>query len=145
MPRLDPGAAPLEAAGDVHQAAEVAREHELRAGRLDRRHLVVDHLGRDLGVLDAEGAAEAAADLGVRELGELEALHAREQPAGLAPDPELAQARAGIVVGRAHRQLGRDRAHAQHVDEKADQLMGPRGEVARALAVRASRASNSSG
>ena len=71
--------------------------------------------------------------------------NAREQPARLALDAELAQARAGIVIGGARRQLGRDRLDAADVDQEGGQLEGARRELARPLAHRPSRASNSSG
>ena len=103
---------------------------QIGAGRLDVGDLVAHHLGRDLRILDAEGAAEAAADLGIRQLVELQPAHAREQPARLLLDAELAQARAGIVVGGARRQARLDRLDAAHVGEEADQLEGARGQVA---------------
>ena len=56
--------------------------------------LLLDDGVGDLGVLDREGAAKAAADLVLVHLDELQALDAGEQRARLALDAELAQARA---------------------------------------------------
>ena len=59
----------LQLARHVHQAAEIAGEQRAGAGRGDRRGLLLDDGVGDVGILDAERAAEAAADVGVRQLG----------------------------------------------------------------------------
>ena len=51
------------------------------------------------GYLTQKVPAEAAADIGRRELGKRQPVNAREQAPGLDPDPEFAQARTRIVVG----------------------------------------------
>ena len=51
---------------------------------------------------------------------------------GCARDAELAQARAGIMVGDRPRKARRDGGDAEHVDEEARQLEGPAGELVRA-------------
>ncbi len=68
--RLDTEALPGELAGDVEEATEVAGEHGIGAGRGDLGRLVGHHLIRDFRVFDAERAAEAAAQLGLRQLAE---------------------------------------------------------------------------
>ena len=55
--------------------------------------LLRHHPGRDLGILDAEGAAEAAADLALLHLEQRQPVDAGQQLARLALDLELAQAR----------------------------------------------------
>ena len=90
----------LELAGHVEQAAEIAGEQRVGAGRRDIRGLVAHHLVGDLRILDAERAAEAAAHFGARQLGELRPVDRAQEKARLLLDAELAQARAGIVIGR---------------------------------------------
>ena len=65
MAHLDVGAAARQLAGHVHQAAEIAGEQRRGAGRLDIAGLLVDDGVGDLGIFDREGAAEAAADVGI--------------------------------------------------------------------------------
>ena len=136
VPDLHGRALALEPAGDVEQAAQVAGQHEGRPGARDVGRLVGHHLGRDLGVLDAEGAAEAAADLGGRHLGELEAAHAGEEAARLALHLELAQAGAGVVVGGGDGGRRVDRLHAHDVREEAHQLVAARRQLLRPRAHR---------
>ena len=135
MADRDRRAAPRQPSGDVHEAAEVAREHQLGTGGGDVGCLVVDHFGRDLRVLDAEGAAEAAAHLGAGQLDQLETAYALQQAARLLLDAELAQAGAGIVVSGPRRAFGINARHPDHVGEEADQLVGTSGELACPLAV----------
>ena len=61
----------------------------------------VDHGVGDVGILDAERAAEAAADLGVLHLRQRQPVDGGQQLARLRLDAELAQARAGVVIGDA--------------------------------------------
>ena len=83
----------LQLAGHVHQAAEIAGEQQAGAGRRDVRRLLGDDGVGDVGILDAERAAEAAADVGVAHLGEREARRrVREQLCAAAP---ARRARAG--------------------------------------------------
>ena len=77
--------APPQAAADVHQARAVAGADAVRARRDDRRQLLVEHRRRDVGVLDGERAAEAAALLGLREVDELEPGTARRSRSGASP------------------------------------------------------------
>ena len=66
MANFDPSTLPVELAGHVEQAAEIAGEHGAGAGGGDVRRLLAGHAVGELGILDAEGAAEAAAQLGAR-------------------------------------------------------------------------------
>ena len=77
-------------------------------------------------ILDAEGAAEAAADLRSRQLGQPQALDRRQQLARLLLDAELAQAGAGVVIGDGAVEARRHAGNAAHVREERDQLVGPR-------------------
>ena len=90
--------------------------------------LLVDHRVGDVGVLDRERAAEAAAYLAVGHLDEFEAGDLGEQRARLALDVELAQARAAVVIGRAARRARRARVHAAHIDQEGGQLVDALGE-----------------
>ena len=58
-------AEPLQPARHVHQAAEIAREQRAGAGRRDVLGLLGDDGVGDVGIFDAERAAEAAAHIGV--------------------------------------------------------------------------------
>ena len=91
---------------------------------LDVLGLGVDDGAGDVAVLDREGAAEAAAHVAVLHLDEGQALHAGEQLARLGPDAELAQARAGIVIGDGAVEGGLDLGDAEHVDQEARELVG---------------------
>ena len=50
-----------EGAADVHQTAAILADHALCASGAQRIGLVPDHGAGDVGLLDGEGAAEAAA------------------------------------------------------------------------------------
>ena len=110
---------------DVHQAAVVAGDQHLRAGLAHVAGLVGDHRHRGVGVLDREGAAEAAALLGPRQLDEVEAAHRLQQPCGPVADAQHPQRVAGRVVGHAVREVRADVGHPEHVDEELRQLVGP--------------------
>ena len=103
----------LEAAGHVHQAAQVAGQHQVGAGGRDVLDLVRDHPGRDLGILDAERAAEPAADLALVHLEQAQPVDTGQELARLALDLELAQARAAVVIGGGRRRTG-PRPRARH-------------------------------
>ena len=117
-------AAAFQASGDVHQAAHVAGENEIGAGRGDVVGLDVGNGRRNVRVLDAEQPAEPATGFRLLALAQFEPGDGGEERARLALDAELAQARAGIVIGCRRRQPRRDPGHASHVGEKRDQLMG---------------------
>ena len=61
-------------AGHVHQAAEIAGEQQVGAGRGDVLGLALDDGVGDVGILDREGAAEAAAHIGIGHLDQLAGL-----------------------------------------------------------------------
>ena len=93
------------------------------------RALLGDDGVGELAIFDREGAAEAAADVAVLELDEPQALDAREQLARLLAHAELAQARAGIVIGRrCRRSAPRPRVTPERIDEEADELAALGGE-----------------
>src|SRR5438477_989941 len=89
----------LELAGDGEEAAEVAGEHRPGAGGGDRGGLLLGDGAGDVGVLDAERAAEAAALFRAAELAQRQPGDRLEELARLALDAELAEVRAGVVVG----------------------------------------------
>ena len=71
----------LQHAADLHQAGVVGRRRTPSAPvSSDAGDLVVDHRRRDVGVLDRERAAEAAALVAPRQRDELEAAHRLQQP-----------------------------------------------------------------
>ena len=71
--------------------------HTLGAGAQHVAHLVGQHRGRDVGVLQRERAAEAAAGLGVGQLDQVETAHLAQQPvaAGRRPAAGAASGRSG--------------------------------------------------
>src|SRR5262245_50643297 len=99
MSDLDPSTSAMDLSCDVQQAAEISRQHCLGAGRGDICFLRAAPLVADVGVLDAQGAPEAAAYLRTGEFRQAEPADRREQPARLVLDPELAQPRAPVVIG----------------------------------------------
>jgi hypothetical protein len=113
--------------------AEIAGQQHRRAGGGDVSRLLGDDGIGDFAVFHGEGAAEAAARVGLVHLDEFEPLDAGEQLARLALHAEFAQARAGIVIGGPADMPGAHARHAAHVDEKAGQLMRLVGEGLRAL------------
>ena len=111
---------------DVHQAGVVAGDQHLGAGVADVPRLVGAHRDRGVGVLQGEGAAEAAALLGV---GQVDQGRGRAPPRAAArpvADAEHPQRVAGRVVGHPVREVGADVGHAEHVDEELAELVGPR-------------------
>ena len=113
----------LQLARHVEQAAEVAREQHVGAGGGDRGGLLLDDRVGDVGIFHAERAAEPAADVGVRELPDLQSVDRAQQLPRLLADLQFAQAGTGVVVGDAAVERRFDAGHAAHVDEEADQLV----------------------
>ena len=85
----------------VHEAAEVACQQHVRAGGGDLLRLTLDDGIGDVGILDREGAAEAAAHVRIGKLDQLQAPNRAQELARLLADTELAQAGAAVVVGGA--------------------------------------------
>ena len=120
----------LKLAGHVHEAPEIAREHRVGAGRRGcRRSFRATIAFESSPYLVANSAAEAAADLRVGQFDQLQPLDAREQPPRLRLDAELAQARAGIVIGDRSVIARRDLLDAHDVDQEADQFVRLCGET----------------
>src|SRR6478735_6218759 len=103
------GAQPGEAAADVHEARRVARGHDLGPSREDRAHLVGEHRGRGVGVLDRERPAEAAARVRGGQLDEVDAADRPEQPEWHVADPEHVDEQLGELVGAGGDHLGTGR------------------------------------
>ena len=116
------GVQPGEAAVDVHEAGVVARGADFGARLRNGVHLFVQHGGGDFGVLDGEGAAEAAALIGIGEFDESEALDGFEQALRLVADVERAQGVAGGVDGDGVGVRGADIGNAEFVDEEFGEL-----------------------
>ena len=84
--------------------------------------LVGQHRRRRVGVLDREGAAEAAALLGGRQLDEVEAAHRAQQPHRRVADLQQPQRVARRVVGHAVVERRADVLHPQPPDQELRQL-----------------------
>src|ERR1051325_5749474 len=97
--RRDRLAVALQLARHVHQTAEIPGEQHGGAGRRGVRRLLLDDRVGDVRILDAEGAAEPAADVGIAHLRERESAHRAKQPARLDAHAALAQARAAVGTG----------------------------------------------
>ena len=121
----------LQLAGHVHEATEVARKQQVRAGCGNVVGLLADDHVRDRRIFDAERAAEPAANFGVPHFPDLESLDGSQQLAGLPLDAELAQPRAGVVIGRAAPIACRNGLNPEHVHQKRDELEGLRRECFR--------------
>ena len=120
-------------AGHVHQAAEIAAEQQVGAGGFDIAGLFADDGVGNIGIFHAESPAEAAAGLLAFERAQLQALDRAEQRARLRLDAKLAQAGAGIVIGRAGLAGDVLRAEAAQIDQKTQQFMGLGGKFFGAL------------
>ncbi len=131
MADLHVGSHAAELAGDVHEAAEVARHQRAGAALHHGRGLALDDGVGQLAVFHREGAAEAAAHVGVLGFDEVEAPHGAEQAPRLLADAELAQARTGVVVGHRAVEGGIDAADAHHVGQEGHELVGAGGQLLR--------------
>ena len=128
MARLHRLARALQLARHVHQAAEIAGEKGVGAGRDDLVALARDDCVGEFAVLDSEGYAEATADVGLVEFDQAQTFDAGEQLARLVMHAKLAQARARIVIGGDAGKARRDAGHAELVDQEACQLVALGGE-----------------
>ncbi len=104
--RGDAAALPGQAAADVHQAGRVAAGAQLGAGAADVGGLVREHRRGDVRVLHREGAAEAAALVGLGQLGQFDAADRAQQVQLPVAEPEQAHAVAAGVVGDPVREVG---------------------------------------
>src|SRR6478752_10349843 len=129
MSAADARALSCELAGDVDEAAEIAREQQLRLGGRDVRRLAADHGVGDIGVLPAKEPAEATASLGLGHLDELGAGKPAEQLARLALDAKLTQARAAVMVGDAPGKRAGHGRELAHIDQEGDELVHTLGEA----------------
>ena len=96
--------------------------------------LRADDRVREFAVFGREQSAKAAADLRIGQFDQLQALDSGQKPPRLRLDPELAQARAGIVIGDGSLIARRDLLDAHDVDQEADQFVRLFGETARPAA-----------
>ena len=119
----------LQLAGHVQQAAEVAAEQDLGPGALDGGSLFSNDGVGDRRVLDAEGAAEAAADIVAFQRHHLQLVDRCQQLARLGEDAELAQARAAVMVGGSRRKGATRGPELHHVDQEAGQLEAAPGQA----------------
>jgi hypothetical protein len=121
---------PRQLPGDIQEAAEFPREHQLRT-----RCFAVFGFGRDHGIGDVrklhrEQAAETATRLSAWHLDQLHSRHAGKQPAGLLLDLQLAQTGATVMVGHAALEAARHRRHTAHIDQERHELMHAFGKCA---------------
>src|SRR5207245_4365844 len=96
---LDRGFPAVQAAFEVEQASEVAAHEAVGARRRDRCELPVQHAAGDVGVLDGEEAAEAAAFLRLGEWHRLDAVDGPDQRLRLFADAEASQQMTRRMVG----------------------------------------------
>src|SRR6478736_3393025 len=108
---------------DVGQARVVAGGQYLGAGVAHVPGLVGAHGHGRVGVLEREGAAEAAALVGGGELQQRQATNVLEQLPRLLADAEHPQRVAGRVVGDRVRVVRAHVGHAEHVDEELRELV----------------------
>lgn len=115
-------------APDVHEAGVVGAAQDVGPGGDGVTDLVLPHRGRNIGVLQSEGAAEAAALLGAGQFAQLQPVDGFQQPPGPVAEAEEPQPVAGRVVGHGVREVGPDVGHPEHVHEELGQLVGAGGE-----------------
>ena len=99
MERADGHAALLDAAADVHQTAAIACGESVCARLRGEVELIVQHCSGDLRVFYGEGAAEAAADLGLLHFNQFNTGERVQQGARLCESAEFAAEVAAFVVG----------------------------------------------
>ena len=129
MQRAHPGAEPVQASADVHQARVVGGGAHLGARVEHVAQLVGEHGGRDVGVLDGERPAEPAALAARRAARSARSRAPRAAGAGGAsPTPQQPQRMAGRVVGDPVGEVGPDVLDAHPVDEQLRELEHPRRE-----------------
>jgi hypothetical protein len=117
----------------VHQAGRVTGGADLGAGRQHLPHLVGEHCGGGVGVLERERATEAATLVGVGQRDQLEPAH---PPQRRLADPQHPQRVAGRVVGDPVREVRADVLDAEHVDQQLRQLVRPGGHQLRPVGQR---------
>ena len=126
------GALAREPAADVQQARAVKRRAHLGAGIEDRAHLVGQHRRRGVGVLDREGAPEAAAALGLGQLDEVDPAHVAQQGQRRVADREHPQRVAAGVVGHAVGEVGARRRSTPSSSTRNSESSNTRGASASA-------------
>lgn len=89
----------LQSSRDVEKTAEITSQQGIRADRFDVRDLIRHDARGEFGVLDAKGAPETAAHVGVRHFRYPDPHHPRQEKPRLTMDAEFPQSRAGIMVG----------------------------------------------
>ena len=114
-----PRAAAGKAAADMHEARVVARRDDLRPGVEGAAQLVGEHGHRDVGVLDGEGAAEAAALRGLGQLDQVDAAYRPQQPHRRVAHAQLTQRMAGRVPGHP---VGVVRPHVLYAELSGEEL-----------------------
>jgi hypothetical protein len=90
----------LQATADLHEATAVAGHDCVGARGPDVVDLVLQHGAGYVRVLDAEGAAETATDLGLFHLDEVHSWEASDEGPRLLDDSKLAAKVARLVIGR---------------------------------------------
>src|SRR5882672_9447998 len=85
----------------MRQAAGIVRDDAIHPGGVDVRELALEHAVRDLGVLEAERAAEPAADRRLGHLHDLDAGDLTEERAWVLVDAEDVRGLTRVVVSGA--------------------------------------------
>ena len=112
----------MQAAVDLHEAGVVERGDDFGFGFEDARLFLSEHGEGDVGVLDGEGSAEAAALVFVGEFDEAEAADLLEELEGAVGDVEHAEGVAGGVIGDGVGEGGADVGDAKMVGEQFGEL-----------------------
>ena len=113
----------LQRSADVHQAGRVHRGADLRTRVEHVAQLVGEHRHRRVGVLDREGAAEAAALQRLVHVHQVDPAHGAQQPLGPVADVQRPHRMARRVQRDPVRERGADVLHPEHVDEELAQLV----------------------
>ena len=116
------GVVAMERALEVHEAGVVAGGASFGVGAEDGSGFFGEHGGGDVGILDGEGSAEAAALLEVGEGDEVDAAHVLEEAQGAVAEVEISEAVAAGVVGDAVGVEGSDVFEAEALGEELGEL-----------------------
>jgi hypothetical protein len=117
------GVLAVERALEVHQAGVVAGGADFGAGAEDGGGFFGEHGGRDVGIFDGEGSAEAATLFEVGEFDEVDAADVLEEAHGAVAKVKVAEAVAAGVVGDAMGVEGSDVFEAEAVGEELGKLV----------------------
>jgi hypothetical protein len=125
---LHPTPTPPQPAGNMHQAANVAPNDGIRAGRLDMVQFALQNGSGNVTHLDSEKTAKAAASFTLRQLFEFNSCDVTEQLVGLFSETQTPQPVTGSVIGQTAGGTGLKVGDAQNIHQKLTEFVGALGD-----------------